>query len=91
MQIVIQQREAQIVADAVAAVFVHPQRGCVSELRLQLAIERSKTAIKPDHEREMTAGGQLNQRLRIAELIRQRFINADMNAGIEQPTNHFIM
>ena len=83
MQIVIQQRKAQIVAHAVATVFIHPQRSRVTELSFKFAIERGEAAIKSDHKSKMAAGRQLNQRLRIAKLVGQRFINADMNSGIE--------
>ena len=52
MQIIIQQREVQIVrADAVGTVFIHPQRRRIGEIAFQLTIQRRETAIKTHHQR----------------------------------------
>lgn len=83
MQIVIKQRKAQIVADAIATVFIHPQRGRLAQPPLQLPIERRKAAIETDHQRQSTSRRQLDQRLRLTQLVRQWFIHTNMNPGIQ--------
>ncbi len=83
MQIVIKQRKAQIVADAIATMLIHPQRGRLAQPPLQLPIERREAAIKTDHQRQSTSRRQLDQRLRLTQLVRQWFIHTNMNPGIQ--------
>ena len=91
VQIVIEKGKAQIVAYAVATMLIHPQRGRLAQPPLQFTIEWRKAAIETDHQRQMTPGSQLDQRFRLAQFVRQRFIHTNMNPSIQQVIHYFIM
>ncbi len=92
VQIVIQQRKAQIVwPNAVGAVLIHPKRSERARLRLQLLIKRREAAVEAHHQRQFFARCQLNQPFRIQDIFRQRFIHADVNARVEQFAHHLVV
>ena len=89
VEIIIQQREPQIVRPhAVGTVLIHTQRGIRAGLRFKLLIERRKTAVEADHQRQLFTRGQLNQSFSILHIFRQRLINADVNACVQQLAHH---
>ena len=92
MEIIIQQREAQIVRpDAVRAVLIHPQRGKRARLCLKLLVKGREAAVEADHQRQFFTRRQLNQAFRVRNIFRQRFIHANVNARIEQLAHDLIV
>ena len=85
VQIIIKQREAQIVrANAVGTMFIHAQRRHLPGALFQLAVKRREASVETHHQRQIFTRRQRHQPLRIVELIGKRFIHADMNAGVQQ-------
>ncbi|MNS87557.1 hypothetical protein D3C72_1215040 [compost metagenome] len=92
MQIIIQQRKAQIVrANAVGAMLIHTQRCRRAKPGFEILIQRREPAIEPDHQRQIFARRQLNQTLGVMHILGQRFIDANVNTGIEQFAHHLIV
>ena len=83
VQVVVQQRKAQIVRpDAVAPVLIHAQRGSAGEAGFQVTIQRCKATVEADHQDQLFTRGQRHQPLGIGKVLRQRLIDADVDPGI---------
>ncbi len=79
VEIVIQQREAQIVRpNAVATVLIHAQRCPIGEPDFQIAIERREATVEANHQDQFFTRGQRHQPLGIGKILRQRLIDADV-------------
>ncbi len=92
MEIIIQQGKAQIVwPDTVGPVLVHPQRCRTGELRFELPIEGREAAVKADHQGELLLCSEFNEPLSVGQVVGQRFIDANMNARLQQLADNLIV
>lgn len=78
VEIIIQQREAQIVRpDAIRAVLIHPQRGKRARLCLELLVKGREAAVEADHQRQF---------LRAASSIRRSASGTFSASGLSTQT-----